>query len=224
MLNVINKDVGYCLGLAHGVPSVILIALKYLQVYEKDELAHEVLEKSINYLLSVKTKTERNFFFPNSIINDVASEGRLAWCYGDLGCALSLLLAGRQLNRPELSDTALKVALSAAERRHDDSLSDADFCHGTAGIAHIFGRFYNYTGLEEFRLAAEYWFSKTLDLATFEDGLAGYKHYYGLNDWQKREKFDVNAGLLEGVAGIGLAMMSGISSREPAWDSCFLLS
>jgi lantibiotic biosynthesis protein len=70
-----------------------------------------------------------------------------------------------------------------------------------------------------FKETANYWIEQTLKMATFEDGLAGFKTWRGdtkewINDY----------GFLEGIAGIGLALLSHISDEEPTWDRCLLMS
>jgi len=58
-------------------------------------------------------------------------------------------------------------------------------------------------------------------MAKFEDGLAGFKVYQahdGKPTWLNKY------GLLEGVAGIGLAMLTYYYEMDPAWDECLLLS
>lgn len=73
--------------------------------------------------------------------------------------------------------------------------------------------------MEECKEAAEYWIEKTLEMARFEDGAAGYKTWHG-ND----NGFEKEYGLLEGISGIGLVLLSYISDTEPVWDECLLLS
>ncbi len=73
--------------------------------------------------------------------------------------------------------------------------------------------------MPECKDAAAYWIGQTLSLAKFEDGLAGYK------TWQGAERgFRNEYGLLEGIAGIGLALTSYTYETEPTWDECLLLS
>ena len=55
-------------------------------------------------------------------------------------------------------------------------------------------------------------------MARFEDGLAGYKAWQGENGWMNQH------GILEGIAGIGLVLLSHLSNEEPSWDRSFLLS
>jgi hypothetical protein len=74
------------------------------------------------------------------------------------------------------------------------------------------------TRLPEFKNAADYWMNETLKMAKFEDGLAGYKVWYGEQGWLNEYC------LLEGIAGIGLALMTYYYEVEPIWDECLLLS
>ena len=68
-------------------------------------------------------------------------------------------------------------------------------------------------------MPAAYWIGRTLSMAKFEDGLAGYK------TWQGAERgFRNEYGLLEGIAGIRLVLLAYLSDEEPTWDECLLLS
>jgi hypothetical protein len=112
--------------------------------------------------------------------------------------------------------------LHATKRRglQKNGVVDAGICHGTAGIAHIFNRFYRDTQLDSFKHATDYWIDQTLKMAKFKDGLAGYKSWQGHENGWKNEY-----GLLEGIAGIGLVLHSYLHPEiEPTWDSCLLLS
>jgi hypothetical protein len=92
-------------------------------------------------------------------------------------------------------------------------------CHGTAGIGHIFYRMWWNTQLPQFKEAADYWFGQTLKMGKFTDGLAGYKawHTEEYGGWVNEY------GLLIGISGIGLALLSYYFGVEPAWDECLLL-
>jgi hypothetical protein len=115
----------------------------------------------------------------------------------------------------------LEVLLFAAEKRRnlqENYVMDAGLCHGTAGIGHIFYRMWRNTRMLEFKNAADYWMNETLKMAKFEDGLTGYKTWHGKSGW-------INSyGLLEGIAGIGLALLTYYYEIEPTWDECLLLS
>jgi len=211
---------GYNLGLAHGICSVIIILVKRLKL-QPDEQASRLLNKCINYLLENRNEKGAGSFFPGYVISGKKQNVvRPGWCYGDLGCAMALYFAGNFLKRPELVSLSEEILLFYAHNRgplQDKEILDADFCHGAVGVAHIFARFYNYTGSEEYRKAAEYYYAKTLQLGAGNNGPAGYQH---ITD----DGAENNYSLLEGISGIGLCLISAVSSIEPQWDNCFLLS
>lgn len=227
--NVFNRDPSepniikeYNLGLSHGIPSIIIILIK---IYNKNIAASkckELINGSIGWLLSQKLPESCNSIFPNSVGSTIEKHNsRLAWCYGDLGIAAILWQAGKILNNEAWEQEALGIMLHASERKDlfKNDVMDAGICHGTAGIAHIFNRFYWETKMPVFKETANYWIDKTLKMATYDDGLAGYKAWQGEKlGWMNEYN------LLEGITGIGLSLISHISDEEPTWDRCLLLS
>jgi lantibiotic biosynthesis protein len=225
LINAKEQLYGYSLGLAHGAPSIILILIQLLKK-QNNVKALDMLKKSIAHLLSnINPKQpihkEMKNFFPNYIAKGKAfNVSRLAWCYGDLGCAFALFHAGKFLNQTNLIDISNEIMFHHAENVSDEQAklnTDADFCHGTVGVAHMFARYYNYTGLESYRNASEFYYEKTLNMAIHKNGLAGYQHF-------EEAGYANNYTLLEGISGIGLSLMSAISQHEPKWDSALLLS
>lgn len=91
----------------------------------------------------------------------------------------------------------------------------------TLGIIHIYNCIcFKITGIEKFDVISNVWIEKTLKMTKFDDGLARYKAW-------KSEKYSgwINDyGILEGIAGIGLALIASISDFDPKRDECLLLS
>src|SRR5262249_31475514 len=79
--------------------------------------------------------------------------------------------------------------------------TDPSLCHGAAGLGHIFNRLHQATGDGSFLDAACYWLGRAVELPLPEE-----------------------PGLLQGKAGIGLALLASLGSIEPAWDRVLLLS
>jgi lantibiotic modifying enzyme len=215
----------YNLSLSHGMASLVAILSKIYSNEINKEKTLKLLKGAINYILSNQFDIKKNLsYFPSyiSLDGNKGEPSRMAWCYGDLGIGLSLWNASKVLVDFELEKKAIEILLHSTKRRDlkENNVLDAGLCHGTAGIAHIFNRMYINTGVSEFGEASEYWFNQTLKIARFDDGLAGYKVWraekYGgcTNDY----------GFLEGIAGIGLALISAVSDIEPKWDECLLLS
>jgi len=219
---------GYNISLAHGMSSIVAILSKLYEIKRIDkEKTEKLLRGAVQYILAQWIdKDKYGSYFTNFALESTTeiSKSRLGWCYGDLGIATSLYQAGTVLKEQIWCDKALEVFLFTALQRKslvDNFVQDACLCHGAAGIGHIFYRMWWNTRLPEFKEAADYWFEQTLKMAVFEDGLAGFKTFEapdGKPQWVNRYS------LLEGVAGIGLAMLAYHYEIEPAWDECLLLS
>ncbi len=216
---------GYNLSLSHGQASIIDILGRIAVGYGGEE-NKTVLYQAVQYLLSQEypASVHLSARFP-SWITDSPQEpksSRLAWCYGDLGIGQTLLHTGQRTGAQEWQAKGLFLLKNSLKRTdpQEAGVVDAGLCHGAAGIAHIYNRLWQETGDDEFAAAARHWFAHTLDLAVHEDGPAGYKAFrmpqYG--GWT------AETGLLEGVAGIGLALISALYPIEPAWDRLLLLS
>ncbi len=224
-----TQEVGYNISLSHGSSSVVCLLSKIYQLDNFGENKKEIrrlLKSSIEYILNQQIDKEQyNCYFASmSIESDkTLHQSRLGWCYGDLSIATTLYQAGNILNKQSWIDKAIEILLYTAENRKSlagNKVLDAGLCHGTAGIGHIFYRMWWNTKMPEFKKAADYWFKQTLKIANFEDGLAGFKAWHSIEygGW-------VNAyGLLEGIAGIGLALLTYYYELEPTWDECLFLS
>lgn len=208
------------MGLAHGLPSIILLLCHLRNADINRKRNEELLLACTSWIKAKKMKHEIfGSFYPYSFDsqNNITPSG-LRWCYGDLGVAISFYLVGKSMQKDSLVNFGLEVALSCASRSFNLNLLESHLCHGSVGVAHIFSRFFNYTKNPIFKQAALYWYDQTF--INFNPQLrSGFKVWKGTdNDWVE---FD---GLLEGSAGIGLALLSAISEVEPKWDRCLLLS
>lgn len=215
----------YNISLSHGMSSITIFLARLLALDilpEKESQIRQMLEKTLNYILAQQLDPQiYGAYFPSfSKESDKPIRGsRLAWCYGDLGIAIALWQAGKILQRKDCTQLSLEVLRYAAVYRRDlgtNYVYDAGMCHGTAGITQIFYRMYKETGLPELNEAYEYWKGQTLKMAYHVDGLAGYKMYNA-----KDAKWTHETSILEGIAGIGLLLLSSVTSD---WDEILLLS
>ncbi len=215
---------GFNLSLSHGLASIIVFLAKLLEKGIYTEKVSPLLDGSIRYMLAFKldtTKFQSNF--PSWISEDYTpAHSRLAWCYGDLGIGAALWQAAQSAGNKEWEDVAVRTLLHSTGRKdvRENAVIDAGLCHGAAGIAHIYNRMYQHTAVATFKESALYWLEQTLKMATNEDGYAGFKAWHT----EKYGGWLPEAGLLEGVAGIGLMMISILSDIEAHWDRCLFLS
>jgi len=212
----------YNLGLAHGVPGVIALLGRVVAARVALARAQPLLEGAVRWLLAQDSDVSPNqgtAGFPDILAEQLDTKpARLAWCYGDVGIAAALLGTARCVDQPQWEESALRIARRAARRPPDESgVHDACLCHGAAGLAHQFNRFYQATGDPLFATQARYWFEQTLMLRQPQQGVAGYRF------WQGDEGWEDSRGFLEGAAGIGLALLAACNYYQPAWDRLLLV-
>lgn len=228
-LSVLNREEGnegYNLSLSHGITAVIAFLGKVVEAGVCVEKASQLLEGAVKYLLKYRMDNwkETQLHFPSWVpLEGPVPEGsRLAWCYGDLGIGITLWHTAKSVGNSAWEKIAVEVLGSTATRvdMKKSGTVDAGLCHGTAGNMHIFNRAYQNTGIEAFKTTALFWAKATLELAVHEDGAAGYKawHTEQYGGWKAEIAF------LEGVAGIGLALISMLSDIESRWDRTLYIS
>ncbi len=210
------------LGLSHGIPSILKFCM---QCYKQNVCATEarlMAQDIINYLTTHTNEDKSSSYFPYSVeVNkEINTPSRLAWCYGDLSIGYVLYQAGLLFNDQKTRDFSLEVLVHSTKRQDlaEARVMDASICHGAAGIAHIYNKMWHYTKDSIFKQACDFWIQKTLDFATYEDGVAGYKQHNPVTS-----TFENDYGLLEGAAGIGLVLLSYLTS-DFSWDYCLMLN
>ncbi|MCC8198203.1 MAG: lanthionine synthetase C family protein [Tannerellaceae bacterium] len=215
--------IGYNISLSHGMSSIAVFLSRFLSIYPSHTKAKEILTGCVNYILSqeIDVNTQGSYFpaYSTENIRSAVFKSRLGWCYGDLGVAIALWQAGKVLQKKEWTNKAVTILKHASTRRSrkENLVIDAGICHGSVGIALIFNRMNKEIPQKEFEEATAYWLEQTIELAEFEDGLAGYKSYEG-------EKWQSDYSLLTGITGIGLTLLSYLKDDPQHWDEILLLS
>src|SRR5262249_46338744 len=105
----------YDLGLAHGVPGVIVLLGRACAAGVAVGKARPLLEEAVRWLLSHQ-EADGVAGFPYRLDPGLPPvPAQLAWRYGDPGVAVSLLSAARCLGEPSWEHAALEIARRAAE-------------------------------------------------------------------------------------------------------------
>ncbi|TAK30381.1 MAG: hypothetical protein EPO40_08310 [Myxococcaceae bacterium] len=147
---------------------------------------------------------------------------RNVWCYGDLGVAAALLQIARTAGNKRWESVAMELATDAARRRPPhDTVRDAPLCHGAMGIAHLHHTLYRMTGEGAFRDGALSWFAQGLSMRTAPGEFGPFR------TWRTQpppDRWENDPGLLEGNAGIGLALADALGLTTIAWDRPLALS
>lgn len=208
------------LSLSHGISSIIIVLVELYMQNPSNERIKKLVIKSINFLISQKrTSSDYISMFPSYIDEtEITDNSRLGWCYGDMGNAIAIGKVGQVMNDKRLLQMSVDIMLHSANRKLDSSMViDPGLCHGSIGIAHMFNRYFQATKNKAFQDASIYWINQTLN---FENniGIAGFQAHRG------DEGFVNTKCVLDGIAGIGLALISMVSNVEPRWDRCMLIS
>lgn len=212
----------YNLGVAHGVGGII--GLLGQATAAGIGSAAQLLAGSTAWLLQQQMPDGESSRFPGFIEPSIAPTPSIpGWCYGELGLAGSLFLAGRCTTDSKLSEVALDIARRAAKRPLDarTAIRDPAVCHGTGGMAHMFNRFYRCTGEEVFADAARLWLDRVIRIREKGQGLAGYRFFRHSGGETRLES---DPGFLLGASGVGLALLGLVSDIDTSWDSVLLLS
>ncbi len=215
---------GYNLSLSHGISSIVNFFARLYVYADFKSKVESMLRGGINYILChASDDISTVSIYPNYVCEnkEITWNSRVAWCYGDLGIALSLWHASKALADSNLKNYSLELFQKTAKRVATEShmATDACVCHGSFGNAQIFNYMYRQTKQKEFKVAAEFWIKDGLDRAIHPDGYANFKTWNGLDKQWKNE-----LSLLEGISGIGLVIMSYLSEGLSDWDECLMIS
>jgi lantibiotic modifying enzyme len=217
----------YNLGVAHGVPGVIGLLAGMCAAGVAAAPARRLLDGAVAWLLAQNQgPAAESCFSYHAGPDSTFTSTRLAWCYGDLGVAVTLLASARAVGHGGWEREALAIGRAAAARapRPEEIARSADYglCHGAAGVGHLFNRLYQASGDPCFRTAATIWFERALAAAQPGAGVGGYLAL--LSDGDDQLAWRPDPGFLTGAAGIGLALLATTEAVEPAWDRVLLAS
>jgi lantibiotic modifying enzyme len=206
------------LGVAHGVPGIIGMLAQFVDADVQRERSLGLLRSTVAWLLGTVPSGLRRF--GTDWPADPAEVKRMGWCYGDPGVAGVLLGASRALSSPELEQVALALLAQITAPLATRGVPDACFCHGAAGLAHIYNVAFQRTGSVQMRAQAMHWLAEVLRIRQPGSGIAGYS-FLKVDDEAMRWAADPT--LLSGAAGIALVLLAAIEDREPGWQALCLL-
>jgi len=202
-------------GLAHGIPGVIALLGRVAALPDADPRVAATCAEALRWMHARRLATDPRGRFPASCDRGLSSGGpaRTAWCYGDPGVAIAAWGASVRLGLPAVD--WFELALDCTGRPVElCGVNDPGLCHGAAGLAHIFNRFYQASGDLRFRDTARTWFERVLAMQR-PDGLGGFAAWSAELGWLDA------ADLIEGAAGVALALLAAVQPVEPGWDRMF---
>lgn len=203
------------LGLAHGNAGTLRVLTKAYHQCPSEDLKYIIQQHSDWFLEQGRSGYQGSYF---GCFGGDTRQSRLAWCYGDLSNSLVLWHTGEALNNFKIKQYARKIALHSARRCLETSgVTDMGLCHGASGNAVIFNTLYQQMGEPTLQQASDYWLAHVFMAANSDKGLNALFRYDPL-EGSYQESF----GLLEGYAGIGLALLS-LADYDKRWQSALLM-
>ncbi|MCX5441275.1 lanthionine synthetase C family protein [Streptomyces sp. NBC_00063] len=214
-------------GLAHGIPGPLAVLSLAMRGGHEVPGQPEAVRALAEWLLSHRVDDAWGGGWPDAVPltpagrpapggAPVATRG--AWCYGTAGVARSLWLAGEALDDDGLRSAAVE-GLSSVLRRPIELryLNSSTYCHGVAGLLQIAVRFTRDTAADHLADALT---------ALVDQLLAAYEPHrpFGYASWEAADVAVDRAGLLDGAAGVAMALLAAVSRTDPVWDRMFLLS
>lgn len=224
MIDSSQPDVlGYNLGLAHGIPSLIMFFSKLKNKGYSHPLLDKMLLSSCYYMLSIEQnfKISKSHFGVRLLPGQVKSEmSRIGWCYGDLGIASAFFYASKyDKGNLNLKDKSIEIICDTFDRinQKDTLIVDNCLCHGTAGVAIMYDLLFRNIDDPRCKKNAIYWYLQTINEPYDANYYAGYKIYKG--DYMYKS----DLSFLSGISGIGLSLISSIYNVSPDWCEFLLL-
>ncbi len=214
------NGIGMWYGLAGLISLLSLTLTSHADIHEEE--AAEALQTLCTQMRKNMHKNEQKGYWTQKYTGDEYHRpGKcvpFAWCNGTAGIARSLWLAGRALQDSSLSTLALECISEAVQcfRRNPTSVGPS-LCHGLAGLTLVCSHFVQETADPNLADDMRAMTSRLLEL--FEvDRPFGYRNFepeYLRSD---------SPWLLEGAAGVVLALLATVSPFPPAWDRLLLLA
>ncbi|WP_162903218.1 lanthionine synthetase LanC family protein [Taibaiella koreensis] len=214
--------------LAHGTCSLQILLARIYKAGVAQEQCKRLIYETMDFVLSYEGKPDENTpiaLYPSSLNLDgnPPAPSRISWCYGDVNVAIALWECGHLLKEEKWITRALDILRYSTRRNTLESgaVVDTCLCHGTAGNAAMYRRFWHETNDKIFYQCSEDWYNLTDNLIQFSE----QKGEHGIRVWQgKDEQWQYRWDLLDGSAGTGLALISRSVSQHLPWDEFLLIS
>lgn len=222
----------YNLGVAHGMPGIAALAAESHAHGIATDLSASLAIGVVDWLLRTRTADGTPGYAGWIAVGSQNAGGnQLAWCYGGLGVAATILRAAQVFDRSDWREQALDIVHACATAaKAAPPMRDQGLCHGSAGNAHVFNRLYQATGDERARQTALAYFEETLDAYRPGIGVGGYQAWGSIGGFDRestavgKQGYVDDISLLTGSSGIGLALLGAVSHVEPKWDRLLMVN
>ena len=232
IIDTSSKKWGCNLGMAHGIPGIIMFLRKLYLHGIACQKCRILIEGASAYLLSQmhSLQNHSSFYYDVVDLSDNGIDSRLSWCYGDLDVAYTFLLLSetKGLECGALRKTAYKILKGTTTKQKpvQAHVYDAGLCHGCCGLAHMYNRIYQREQSVWIKAAAQNWYKVGIhEMFDQHNGTyAGFQLPF-FDDTDEQDKVDsYNLSFQTGIAGIALSLISYIKPVIPDWDYFLMLS
>ncbi len=227
-LQVYNAPKGVCVdafSLAHGTCAILIVLAGIYKAGIATQACEQLIGEGLAFILQHKNEIAGNLqysLYP-PLLDGKGTNSRLSWCYGDLNVAIALWHCGKALQQPAWMAEALAIMHYNTGRSTNDAagIEDSCLCHGAAGIAAFYRRFWFETKEAAFYDCALHWHNRAAGMLSFSETASRH----GMKVWRGDDRqWDYLWDLLDGSCGLGLSMISQLHAAPLAWDECLLLS
>jgi hypothetical protein len=210
--------------LAHGTCALQIILMKIHRAGIEQSKCEELIFQSMAFILNHENSEHISggSLFP-AYLDGKSFSSRVSWCYGDINIAISLWQCGKYFNNEFWKNKAVEILKYNTQRISNEAsgVVDACLCHGTAGNATMYMRMWEETGEPLLFECAQKWYKAIESMLQFAED----KTVHGIRTWQgKDNEWQYLWDLLDGSAGVGLALVSQVQGKPLAWDELMLLS
>lgn len=211
------------LGLPHGILGIVNFLLSY------SPKNNAIISDAANWI-QMNIDYDKSGFFISSMDLEKKPEsgGRLGWCYGNLPLAFTLLRASIYLNDKDCERKAIEALDKVIGKNESDgrvdffenyTSYDTGLCHGTASIAYMFKKIFLLNEKnKEYLIESDRW--RALTLLNLEQRLCQFDKIISTSN----RGTGVECGLLNGLSGTGLALISLLDDELSEWDKVLLIS
>ncbi|MEK4197962.1 lanthionine synthetase C family protein [Cytobacillus sp. FSL K6-0265] len=216
-------------GLAHGIAG----PLSFLSICKNEGIningQKEAIEFILNWLQSIK---KQDFFgnywsgrisleeYTNNTLSVEKDYSRESWCYGNPGILRAMNLAGIATNNKNIIEQTINDFEIIYKRPYKNwGLESPIICHGKSGLLQI-----TLNMLEDnpkCKLASH--LPKLTEMLINQFNKESIFGYQDIEPTAEQQEYVDKAGILEGVAGIALTLLSLIKTKDTIWESSFLL-
>ncbi|WP_167670377.1 lanthionine synthetase C family protein, partial [Paenibacillus tianmuensis] len=218
------------LGLSHGITGPLaFLSLSCLHGMTNETMVGDIMRLSawiyrwqVNNSFGIYWPGRVSYeeFIQNEMKRDSIENIRDSWCYGTLGIARSLWLAGHAVNNKEWKETGLQAYVDIEKRiKTFGGITSSTICHGVGGLLHLIQRMYSDTGHETLGALRDKLVVTVLERYA-PHSMFGYYDEQTINGASITKD---NAGFLTGTSGVALVLASLLSKESPDWDLILLI-